>query len=420
MARKSVPLSDAQIKGTKPTPKEFNLADGEGLYLRVKPNGNKTWLFNYTKPVIEKRSNLKIGDYPEVSLKDARAKRQEYRELLAKGIDPQQHLAEQEQQKKLTALSTFEAVALDWFKLKIVNDKLSERYAYNIERSLQNHLFPFIGSYPISKLTAPQVIAVLKPLAAKGTLETVSRLCQRINEIMTYALNTGVIEQNPLFGIREAFETPSTENMPTLKPEELPKLMQALSTANINIITRCLIEFQLHTMVRPNEAAGAKWEEFDLEQMLWNIPKERMKGKKDKKQPHTVPITEQVLALLEVARPISGRSEFVFPADRDPKKPTHKETANRALQRMGFKGQLVSHGLRSLASTTLNDKGFDPDVIEKALAHSDNNQVRATYNHAKYIERRRKLMQWWSNHIEAAAKGNLSLAAGKKTLSLVG
>lgn len=416
MARKSIPLSDAQIKGIKPTPREFNLADGDGLYLRVKPNGNKTWLFNYTKPVVEKRSNLKIGDYPEVSLKAARAKRQEYRELLAKGIDPQQHLAEQQQQKKFTALSTFEAVAMDWFKLKIANDKLSERYAYNIERSLQNHLFPFIGCYPISALTAPQVIDALRPLAAKGTLETVSRLCQRINEIMTYAVNTGIIHNNPLAGIKAAFETATVENMPTLKPEEIPELMQALSTASIKIITRCLIEFQLHTMVRPSEAAGAKWAELDLEQMLWNIPAERMK----KKRPHSVPLTEQVLALLEVARPISGRSEFIFPADRDSKKPTHKETANRALQRMGFKDRLVSHGLRALASTTLNEQGFDADVIEMALAHSDKNQVRAAYNRAKYIERRRKMMQWWSDHIEKAATGNLSLAAGKKSLSLVG
>lgn len=416
MARKSMPLSDAQIKGTKPQPKEFNLADGDGLYLRVKPNGNKTWLFNYTKPIIEKRSNLKVGDYPAVSLKEARAKRQEYRELLAKGIDPQRHLADLEQQRKFTALSTFEAVALDWFKLKITNDKLSERYAYNIERSLQNHLFPFIGSYPISDLTAPQVIDALKPLAAKGTLETVARLCQRINEIMTYAVNTGIIHHNPLAGIKAAFETASAENMPTLKPEELPELMQALSTANIRIITRSLIEFQLHTMVRPSEAAGAKWAEFDLEQMLWNIPAERMK----KKRPHSVPLTNQVCALLEVVKPISGRSEFVFPADRDPKKPTNSETANMALKRMGFKGRLVAHGLRALASTTLNEQGFDADVIEMALAHIDKNQVRAAYNRAKYIERRRKLMQWWSNHIEEAATGNLSIAAGKKNLSLVG
>lgn len=416
MARKSVPLSDAQIKGTKPAPKEFNLADGDGLYLRVKPNGNKTWLFNYTKPISEKRSNLKIGDYPAISLKDARAKRQEYRELLAKGIDPQQHIAELVQQKKFTALNTFEAVAMDWFKLKIVKDKLSERYAFNIERSLQNHLFPFFGSYPISALTAPLVIDALKPLAAKGTLETVSRLCQRINEIMTYAVNTGIIHHNPLAGIKEAFETAPTENMPTLKPEELPELMQALSKASIKIITRCLIEFQLHTMARPSEAAGAKWAEFDLEQKLWNIPAQRMK----KRRPHSVPLTDQVIALLEVVRPISGRSEYVFPADRDPKKPTNSETANMALKRMGFKNRLVAHGLRALASTTLNDQGFDADVIEMALAHIDKNQVRAAYNRAKYLERRRIMMQWWSEHIVKASTGNLSLAANKKSLTLVG
>jgi integrase len=183
--------------------------------------------------------------------------------------------------------------------------------------------------------------------------------------------------------------------------------MYKLSTANIKLTTRCLIEWQLHTMVRPSEAAGATWKEINEEKKLWIIPAERMK----KRREHTVPLTAQTPALLKVMRPISEHREHIFPADRNPKTHCNSETANMALKRMGFAGQLVSHGLRSLASTTLNEEGFNPDVIESALAHTDKNEVRRAYNRAQYIERRRELMKWWSEHIEKAATMSVSLAA---------
>lgn len=224
---------------------------------------------------------------------------------------------------------------------------------------------------------------------------------------MTYAVNTGLMHSNPLSGIKAAFEKPKKQNMPTIPPNQLPKLMKALSIASIKIITRSLIEWQLHTMIRPGEAAGTEWCEIDFENKLWNIPAERMKTKK---RDHSIPLSEQALALLNNLKPISGHRKHVFPGDRKPKKHANTETANAALKRMGFKNMLVAHGMRSLASTTLNEQGFDPDVIESALAHSDKNEVRRAYNHAEYIERRKEMMSWWSQHIENAANGNMSLS----------
>ncbi len=203
--------------------------------------------------------------------------------------------------------------------------------------------------------------------------------------------------------------------MAALKPNELPELMNAITNASIKKVTRFLIEWQLHTMSRPAEAAGARWGEIDLENKLWIVPAERMKKRKE----HKVPLTAQTIALLEELKPISGHRDFLFPSDRDPKKPCNSQTANMALKRMGFENRLVSHGLRSLASTTLNEQGFGPDDIEAALAHVDKNQVRSAYNRTDYLERRRPMMSWWSEHITAASEGNISLA-GRKELKLVG
>jgi integrase len=262
-----------------------------------------------------------------------------------------------------------------------------------------------MGKVPIHKISAVKAIEIIEPIAAKGSLETVKRLCQRSNEIMVYSVNSGLIPINPLAGIGKAFKTPIKQHLPTLKPEQLPALLKSLSFASIKTTTRCIIEWQLHTMVRPNEAAGTRWDEIDYENSLWSILAERMKSKKD----HIVPLCQQTLALLEVMKPISSRSDYVFPSGRNIRKHTNASTEKLALKRMDFENQLVAHGLRSISSTTLNEEGFDPDVIEAALAHTGKNEVRNAYNHASYIERRKSLMSWWSDHIEKAATGNMSL-----------
>jgi len=412
MARKTTTLTNTEVSQAKPKEKEYNLSDGEGLMLRVKPSGSRLWLFNYTRPFTKKRANLSFGSYPELSLANARKKRNEARELLAQDIDPKEHKDQQARQAELANNNTFEYVAQEHHKIK--KTTISADHAKDIWRSIELHLLPSLGAIPIHKLDAPKVIHALKPIAVKS-LETVKRLCQRINEIMVYSVNTGLIHHNPLDGISKAFETPVKKNMPTIPPDQLPKLMKTLTTASIKLTTRFLIEWQLHTMVRPSEAAGTRWDEINFQTALWTIPAERMK----KKKAHTVPLTPQTLGLLEAIKPLSGRSEYVFTGDRNNHKPANSSTANVALKRMGYHGILVAHGLRALASTTLNEQGFDPDVIESCLAHVDKNEVRAAYNRAEYIERRKKVMTWWSEHIEKAAMGNMSLAGNKQGLSIV-
>ncbi|MDW2147335.1 integrase domain-containing protein [Vibrio sp. 378] len=408
MAKVTTRLSDKEIKSAKPKEKEYILSDGDGLRLRVKPNGSKLWLLNYTHPIKRKRTNLSLGKYPDLSLANARKSSQEARELLAQGIDPQEDRKRQQQEHKAIHQHTFINVAKEWFEIK--KDDVTTGYAVDIWRSLELHIFPTLSNTPVKEISAPHVIELLKPIEAKGSLETVKRLAQRLNEIMNFATNCGLVQANPLTGIKAAFKKPKKENMAALKPAELPELMGAIANASIKRTTRCLIEWQLHTMARPSEASGAKWEEVDWDEKVWTIPAERMK----KRREHRIPLTEQALELLLVIKPISGHREFIFPSDRDPKKPCNSQTANMALKRMGFAGRLVSHGLRSLASTTLNEQGFEKDLIEAALAHVDDNQVRSAYNRTDYLERRRPMMSWWSGHIEEAAKGSLSVTGTKQ------
>ncbi|MEZ8436847.1 integrase domain-containing protein [Vibrio splendidus] len=413
MAKPTTRLTDKEIKSAKPKEKEYILSDGDGLRLRVKPNGSKLWLLNYTHPTKKKRANLSLGKYPDLSLANARKNALEAKELIAQGIDPQEDKKRQQQEYKAVHEHTFINVAEKWFDIK--KDDVTPDYAVDIWRSLELHIFPHLSDVPVREVTAPQVIELLKPIEAKGSLETVKRIAQRLNEVMNYATNYGLIQANPLTGIKAAFKKPKKENMAALKPAELPELMGAIANASIKRTTRCLIEWQLHTMTRPSEASGARWEEIDWDDNVWTIPAERMKKRKE----HRIPLTQQMLELLDVIKPISGHRDFIFPSDRDPKKPCNSQTANMALKRMGFAGRLVSHGLRSLASTTLNEQGFDRDLVEAALAHVDDNQVRSAYNRTDYLERRRPMMCWWSGHIEEAAKGILSVT-GTKQLLVIG
>lgn len=250
-------LTSTEIKLAKPKDKEYNLADGRGLYLRVKPNCSKLWLFNYTRPIAKKRANLGLGNYPDLSLADAREKAQELRTILAKGIDPQEYRQEQEAKAREAFANTFQVVANRWLKLKQPN--VSANYYKKIDDRLSKYVYPKLGNIPIHNIAAVDAIQVIMPVADEGKLETVKKLCRWINEIMVYAVNTGVNHSNPLAGIGKAFNAPKAVNLPTLKPSELPELMLRLDSSNTKLVTRCLIEWQLHTMVRPGEAAGARW-----------------------------------------------------------------------------------------------------------------------------------------------------------------
>ncbi|MDN3391131.1 integrase domain-containing protein [Pseudoalteromonas sp. APC 3691] len=412
MARSAKQLTDTALKKVKADDKDLILSDGNGLQVKVRKSGSKLWNFNYYHPITKKRINMGLGKYPDISIVNARKLAQEARELVALGTDPKEHRDETLAFKRAQEELTLNKVALEWFEVK--KQSLTKDYGEDIWRSLNKHILSVIGKYPIGKINAPQVIKILKPIEAKGTLETVKRLCLYLRKIMIHAVNSGYINANPLAGISEVFKKPQKQNMPSLKPEELPELMQTLAIASIKRVTRFLIEWQLHTLTRPGEAAGTRWDEIDFGNKLWTIPPERMK----KRREHVIPLSKQALELLEAIKPISGHREFVFPSDRNPRNHINNETANMALKRMGFEGRLVSHGLRSLGSTTLNEHEFNPDVIEAALAHVDKNKVRSAYNRAEYIEKRRELMNWWSDHIGRASQGTLSVTGHKHLLKV--
>ncbi|MXH33963.1 integrase [Escherichia sp. E3356] len=397
MARLTRPLTNNEILKAKPREKDFTLHDGDGLFLLVKTTGKKLWRFRYQRPVSGSRTNLSLGSYPALTLAAARQIRDQHLTTLAQGMDPQQQQEQASEQRQIELDSIFSTVAANWFKMK--SKSVTEDYAKDIWRSLDKDVFPAIGAIPVQEIKARTIVEALEPIKARGALETVRRLVQRINEIMIYAVNTGLIDANPASGVGMAFEKPKKQNMPTLRPEELPKLMRSLVMSNLSVSTRCLIEWQLLTLVRPSEASGTRWAEIDLNAKLWTIPAERMKAKRE----HIVPLSTQALEILEVMRPISAHREYIFPSRNDPQQPMNSQTANAALKRIGYGGKLVAHGLRSIASTTMNEAGFNADIIESSLAHTDKNEVRRAYNRANYLKQRSDLLAWWGDEIQNAS-----------------
>ncbi len=346
MARKATPLTTTQIKAAKPAEKEYTLQDGGGLFLVIKPSGSKLWRFNYYRPSNKKRTLISLGSLDEVSLADARKRRSEYRTLIAAGTDPQEYERQKREAEARRQGNTFENVAALWYEMK-KNQNLAHNTIKDIWRSLEKYVFPYIGNTPIDTLTARRFVEILTPIKARGNLETLKRVLQRINEVMDFAANSGMIDINTAANVRKTFPSPTKKHMPTIRPEQLPQLMHDLSIASIERQTRLLIEWQLLTATRPAEASAARWEEINLEAATWTIPAGRMKMRRD----HVIPLCAQAMAVLEAMKPISARREHVFPSLKNPVQPMSSQTANAALRRMGYTGVLVSHGLRAIFST---------------------------------------------------------------------
>jgi integrase len=402
MARKTKPLTDTEIKAAKSKDADYLLYDGDGLTLLVKHSGSKLWQFRYYRPFTKQRTKQSFGSYPSVTLSDARKLRAESRALVAKDIDPQEHQEEKVRNSLEAKTNTFMMVAERWLGVK--KNSVTEDYAKDIWRSLERDIFPVIGDVSVTDIKAHTLVKAVQPVQARGALETVRRLCQRINEVMIFAQNTGLIDAVPSINIGKAFEKPQKKNMPSIRPDQLPQLMQTMRTASISLPTRCLFMWQLLTITRPAEAAEARWEEVDMEAREWKIPASRMKMNRD----HTVPLSDEAIAVLEMMKPISGNREFIFPSRLKPTQSMNSQTVNASLKRAGFGGILVSHGLRSIASTALNEQDFPPDFIEAALAHVDKNEMRRAYNRSDYLEQRRPMMQWWANFVNSANKGTIT------------
>lgn len=403
MARRTPPLTATQIERAKAETKTYTLTDGQGLFLRVFPDGRKAWIFNYYRPITKARNNLSFGDYPATSLQEARNLRAEYRALLAKGIDPKQHKEEQEQAQRAELLNTYEAVAWQWFEYRKTKRNFSAGYQKDVESLIVRNLLPHFGKLPITQITAPMALKAFKQYQDEGKLEKLKRTIQKHNEIMTYALHRELIPFNPTANISKEFDSPTVEHFKTIKPEDLGEFIYTLNHAQIHLQTRYLILWQLLTMTRPNEAATAKYEDIDERAKIWTIPAENMK----RGIAHRITLSRQALALLREIKKLSGGKVYLFPSVKNPQAHVNTQTANSAIKRMGYKGKLVAHGLRSIASTYLNEQGFNSELIEVALSHMNSDRIKAAYDRGERLAQRFKLLQAWGDFIEQSAQGAL-------------
>jgi len=390
-----MPLSETTVRMAKPRLKAYRLADANGLYVEVAPNGSRYWRLKYRFDGKEKR--LALGVYPVVSLAKARDDAREARRLLNDGIDPSVRKKERVREAKLATANSFEAVAREWHE--IMRPKWTPHHAKNVIESLEQDIFPAIGNRPIAELKAPEILDALRKIERRGAIDIAQRVRQRCGAVFAYAIGTGFAETNPVAAMKGIFLTRRKEPRKMLPRDELPEFLRKLREHNGDRMIVLALRFIIQTMVRTNELRGARWQEIDLQKGVWSIPAERMKMR----APHVVPLSKQALALLDDLKPITGRYDLLFPGRSDHRKPISENTLLYALYRMGYHQRATIHGFRALASTVLNECGlWKPDAIERQLAHKEQNLVRAAYHRSEYFEERARMMQWWGDYLDAA------------------
>ena len=382
------------------------LPDGDGLYLWVYLDGRKYWRLRYWQGGKEK--SLSMGVYPSVSLKEARAKRDEQRKLLDANLDPSAERKAASLRKKLSVANSFEAVAREWYTKQL--HTWVPHHAQDVLRRLESNIFPEIGRRPIADIEAPELLGAVQKIEKRGAYDLAHRVMQVSGQVFRYGIATGRCSRDIARDLRGALAPHKKQHQNAVRPEELPQLLRAITTYDEmgSKQTRLALQLLAQTFVRTNELIGAEWVEFDLDNALWIIPAGRMKMKTE----HIVPLSRQALVILEQLKEIACGSRFVFPG-RNPSKPISNNTMLFALYRLGYKGKMTGHGFRAVASTILNETGFNPDVIERQLAHCERNEVRGAYNRAEYLADRKKMMQHWADYLD-------SIEAGAKVIPLHG
>lgn len=393
MSRLVKPLTDTTLKNLKPMDKEYTKSDSKGLYIRVFPYGSKIWYFSYKWRGKYKR--ISLGNYPDLSLAHAREMAQEYRGLVLRHIDPLsyiQSLHSAVEEKKIT----FAEMATRWRDKRLKLGKLKAQTVNEAFRRVELHLFPKIGDLPIEEANYSTFAPALSPLKNSNTLYKINIA---INQIFRMAEDEDLIPKNPFRNIHDEFTYAETKNHPTIKPEDLPHLFKVLQGADVKKPTALLIEWQLLSILRSAEAVKIEWADIDWEAKALHIPAERMKGGK---HPHSVPLSSQALNVLEQMRRYTGNRKYVFCSRVAPyNKPMNSGAANVALKRMGFKGLLVAHGLRSIASTYLHELDiFSSEAIELCLSHENRGKVRAAYDKSRKWRSRQEIMQKWGDYVE--------------------
>ncbi|HHD63208.1 MAG TPA: DUF4102 domain-containing protein, partial [Desulfobulbaceae bacterium] len=393
MPKRIAPLTDTKVRTIRPRKSPQKLFDGGGLFLLVTPSGGKLWKFKYRFEGKEKK--LSFGAYPDISLVEARQRREEARSLLAHGVDPS---ATKKAQKVADTqeTETFEVIAREWHEKFAPSWAAS--HAGKIIRRLELYVFPWIGSKPIKSITAQELLSVLRRIEAKGILETAHRTQQNCGRVFRYAVATGRAERDPSGDLRGALPPANGKHMATItEPKEIGGLLRAIADYQGSIVTRCALRLAPLVFVRPGELRQAEWKEINFDTMEWRIPAEKMKSG----VPHIVPLSRQTVEVLQEIFPLTGQGRYVFPSPRTDTRPMSNNAILAALRRMGYaKEEMSGHGFRSMASTLLNEQGWNRDAIERQLAHAERNSVRASYNYAEYLPERRVMMQHWADYLD--------------------
>lgn len=384
-------ITELQAKGAKPKDKPYMIRDDRGLYLRIDPSGKKYWILRHWQNGKERRASL--GPYPVVGLKDARLRRDEIHAARVRGEDPFQ--------KAPRCPETFQQVIKDWLYFKM-SDK-SPGYLRVLNLRINKYILPQLGDLRLNQVTPGEVFRLCRAIEARGTIETAARVRQLIGQVFRYAIAANLAEVDPTLALRGALQTASVRHYATItSTEEARRLVRIMREYPFPIMRAAML-FSVLTFARPGEVRAAEWAEINASAREWRIPAVRMKMKR----PHVVPLSSQALVMLAELRPITGAGQWLFPSPRNDGRCMSENGVRVALRSMGFgNDQITPHGFRAMASTVLNEHGWPPDVIERQLAHAERNQVRAAYNHAEYLEERRKMMQWWADWLEGLAASN--------------
>lgn len=389
-------LTDAIIRKAEHTDVKYKISDSKGLYLLISPNKSKYWRLKYR--IAGKEKVYAIGLYPEVSIMQAREERDAARKLIAQGIDPVFVRQHKKIERESIYRNTFGIVTHEWHAKKSAH--WSDRHSVAIINRLTQNVFPFFETKAISLITAQEILSVLTKIEARGSVDVAHRVLQSINEVFKYAVATGRISHNPAAALKGALKPLSRKRYNHLESIDLPEFYERLKNYTGNNLVRLAIKFLILTFVRTGELREATWDEFNFITKEWRIPGSRMKNG----QPHIVPLSTQALKIIEEIWLMQIRSRYVFPQTRNYTKPFTCNAILYALYAMGYHSKATGHGFRATASTILNEHAFRSEVIEKQLAHSERNQVRASYNHAQYMSERKIMMQWWGDYLDEMQK----------------
>lgn len=391
-----MPLTDARIRATKPAAKPVKLTDGGGLYLEVRPSGKKLWRYRYR--IVDKENLFAIGEYPEISLAEARAEHDKARALVKQGLHPSHSRQAERLSTHLANANTFEAVATEWITKKA--GRWTPYYRRQVENFLGADVFPYVGKLPIRNVTAAHLLEIIRRIEDRGASTVALLVRQWSSAIFRYAVATLRAETDPAAALRGAIHRPKVKHHKPLTKGQIKDFMAALENYGGYRTTVIALRLLLLTFVRTGELRKAHWSEFDFDNAEWRIPSERMKMR----EPHIVPLSTQAVILLRELRTYTGGRGTLFPNYRRPKDCMPPTTLNRALERMGFNGKdsigFSAHGFRATASTLLNEMGYRSDVIERQLAHAERDKVRASYNQAEYMVERKAMMQEWSDFVD--------------------